>query len=49
MSHDASALVKPEITDPKAKVNTVITHEAVVKTPVLYGFKKYNTKTTKTD
>jgi len=26
MAHDASGLIKPELTDPKAKVDTTITH-----------------------
>jgi hypothetical protein len=49
MSHDASKIINPEITDPKAKVDTVITHEAVVRTPVLLGHRKYKTSTTRLD
>lgn len=34
---DATKLISPEIADPKVDVETVVTHPAVVKTPVLLG------------
>lgn len=49
MSHDATKLIKPEMTEPKKKVTTTITHKAVVRTPVLLGNSKYKTQTTRLD
>jgi hypothetical protein len=49
MAHDATKLIKPEMTEPKAKVTTTITHKAVVRTPVLLGNSKYKTQTTRVD
>lgn len=34
---EAMGLIKPEEAEPKVKVDTIITHPAVVKTPVLLG------------
>lgn len=39
MAPDATMIISPEITGPKVTVNTVITHAAVVTTPVLLGNK----------
>ena len=40
MKHTATKIISPEITDPKIKIHTVISHPAVVTTPVLLGTKK---------
>jgi len=37
MAHDATKIMKPELTEPKAKLTTTLTHKAVVRTPVLLG------------
>jgi len=44
---EAMGVISPELTGPKFDVRTVITHPAIVKTPVLLGtkLKKYNVTT----
>lgn len=49
MSHDATKLIQPELTAPKTRLTTTITHRAVVRTPVLLGTRKYKTLKTSVD